>query len=54
MKAIQIMAVFLIVVLIINMVLLALGIIQDLAFWTVIILAGISSYVINNHLKPKL
>ena len=50
----KIVVIVLIVVLIFNLVLMALGKISILLFWIILILGIISSYVINKIIKPKL
>jgi hypothetical protein len=50
-QIVKIMAVIIVIVLISNLVLFGMGRISDLLFWLIIILGGISSFLINRFLK---
>ena len=50
-KALKFVVLVIIVLLILNMILLALGKIDILLFWIIILLAGISSYTIKKFIK---
>lgn len=47
----KLVSIIIILILFINLILLALGIITDILFWGIILVGGISSYIINRKLK---
>jgi len=51
MNIVKLVSIIIILILFINLILLALGLITDLLFWTIILIGGISSYIINKKLK---
>ncbi len=51
---IKITAIILIVMLVSNLILMALGKISVLLFWIILVFGVISSFIINRFLKPKL